>query len=70
MKMDKQIILVLREMLEAKNITLCELAKMTNILYQVIDKYYKNKVIRYNKEILLRISCVLDCEIDDILKIF
>ena len=69
MKMDRQIVLTLKEILEAKNITRYELAKRTNTQYQIIDNYYKNKVVRYDKEILLRICLALDCQVGDIVKI-
>ena len=68
-KMDKQITLVLANILKEKNITRYELAKRTGIQYQIIDNYYKNKVTRYDKDTLLRICIALDCEIGDVLKI-
>jgi len=68
-EMDKQIMLVLKEVLEAKNMTRYELAKRTNTQYQVIDNYYKNKVVRYDKEILLKICLAFGCEVGDIIKI-
>jgi len=67
--MDKQIMLVLQEVLETKNITRYELAKRTNTSFQIIDKYYKNKLYRYDKDILLRICLALNCEVGDIIKI-
>ena len=67
--MDKQIKLTIEEMLEAKNITRYELAKRTGTRHQIVDKYYKNKVVRYDSEILLKICIALDCGIADIIKI-
>ena len=67
--MDKQIILVLEKILKEKNITRYELSKRTGIHYQVIDNYYKNKVVRYDREIILKICLALDCEVGDIIKI-
>ncbi|MCL2840190.1 MAG: helix-turn-helix transcriptional regulator [Defluviitaleaceae bacterium] len=67
--MKNQIILALKDVLESKNITRYELAKRTGTHYPIIDKYYKNKVVRYDSEILLRICIALDCEIGDIIKI-
>ena len=69
MKMSKQIMLVLEEVLDAKGITRYELAKRANIQYQIVDNYYKNKVGRYDKDILLRMCLALDCEVGDIVKI-
>lgn len=44
-----------------------ELAKRTGIQYHIIDKYYKNKVVRYDSFVLDRICTVLDCGIEDII---
>ena len=37
------------------NVSRYELAKRTGIQYQIIDKYYKNKVVRYDSFVLERI---------------
>ena len=50
------------------NISRYELAKRTGIQYQIIDNYYKNKVIRYDSYILDRICIALDCNISDIIE--
>ena len=44
-----------------------ELAKRTGIQYQIIDKYYKNKVKRYDSYVLDRICKALDCSIDELI---
>ena len=67
--MDKQVMLVLQEVLEARNMTRYELAKRADTSYQIIDKYYKDKLYRYDKDVLLRICLALDCEVGDIVKI-
>jgi len=67
--MEKQVRLVLADVLEEKNITRYELAKRTGIQYQIIDNYYKNKVTRYDRDTLLKICLALDCGIGDIVKI-
>ena len=53
--------------LEKAGITRYELAKRTGIRFQIIDNYYKNKVIRYDSYVLDRICSALGCEISDIL---
>ncbi len=45
-----------------------ELAKRTGIQYQIIDNYYKNKVVRYDSFVLNKICNALDCAIEDIIK--
>ena len=49
-------------------ITRYELAKRTDIKFQTIDRYYKNRVIRYDSYILDRICAALDCQLSDILE--
>lgn len=54
--------------LEKSNISRYELAKRTGIQYQIIDNYYKNKVIRYDSYVLDRICEALECDINDIVE--
>ena len=61
--------IVLDQMLEKRKMTRYELAKRSNTAYPTLDKYYKNKVIRYDKNILLKICTVLDCEPGDIIRL-
>ncbi len=55
--------------LKRLNISRYELAKRTGIQYQVIDNYYKNKVIRYDSYVLERICIALGCDISDIIEL-
>lgn len=54
--------------LKKYNISRYELAKRTNIQYQIIDNYYKNKVKRYDSFVLERICTALNCDIREILE--
>ena len=45
-----------------------ELAKRTEVKFQTIDRYYKNRVVRYDSYILDRICAVLDCSPGDIIE--
>lgn len=54
--------------LQERGITRYELAKRTGIQYQVIDNYYKNKLIRYDSFVLEKICDALDCQISDIIE--
>ena len=67
--MDKNVMIVLDQFLKAKGITRYELAKRTGIQYQTIDNYYKNKVQRYDREIILKMCLALQCEVGDIIKV-
>lgn len=60
--------LTLDRYLEKVHITRYELAKRTGIRFQIIDNYYKNKVVRYDSYVLDRICEALDCDIADIIE--
>ncbi len=60
--------LTIDNVLKANGITRYELAKRTGIQYQVIDKYYKNTVKRYDSFVLERICSALNCEVADIIE--
>ena len=49
-------------------ITRYELAKRTEVKFQTIDRYYKNRVVRYDGYILDRICKALNCDISDIIE--
>ena len=49
-------------------ITRYELSKRTEIKFQTIDRYYKNRVVRYDAYILDRICTALECSIEDIIE--
>ena len=60
--------LTLAEYLDQHNITRYELSKRTGIKFQIIDNYYKNKVVRYDSYVLDRICEALGCDISDIIE--
>ena len=60
--------LILDQYLEKAKITRYELSKRTGIKFQNIDNYYKNKVVRYDSDVLDRICAALDCDISDIIE--
>ena len=59
--------LTLEQYLQSVGVTRYQLAKQTNINYQIIDNYYKNRVVRYDSDVLDRICKALHCKIEDIL---
>lgn len=59
---------ILKEILEERGMTRYQLSQKTEIKYQTIDNYYKNRVTRYDGYILSRICEALGCEVGDILK--
>ena len=60
--------LTLDKVLEKQNMSRYELAKRTEIQYHVIDKYYKNKVIRYDSFVLDKICDALKCDVSEIIE--
>ena len=58
--------LTIDKILKKRGMTRYELAKRTEIKFQTIDRYYKNRVIRYDSYILDRICAVLECNVCDI----
>lgn len=51
----------LEKLLEEKQVTRYWLSQKTKIKYQTIDKYYKNKIVRYDSYILNAICNALEC---------
>ena len=60
--------LTIAEYLKKVNVTRYELSKRTGIKFQIIDNYYKNKVVRYDSYVLDRICEALSCDIADIVE--
>ena len=60
--------LILDKYLAERGITRYELAKRTEIKFQTIDRYYKNRVVRYDCYILDRICAALNCNVCDIVE--
>ena len=59
----------LDKILEEKHMTRYALSRETGIIYHILDKYYKNKVTRYDGYLLAKMCEALDCEIDDLIEI-
>ncbi|MBO5010495.1 MAG: helix-turn-helix transcriptional regulator [Clostridia bacterium] len=60
--------LKLDKYIDKKQITRYELAKRTGITYHIVDKYYKNAVVRYDSYILDKFCAALDCDVADIIE--
>lgn len=54
--------------LDKRGITRYELAKRTDVKFQTIDRYYKNRVVRYDSYILDCICAALECDLSDIME--
>lgn len=60
--------LTIDKYLDKCGITRYELAKRTDVKFQTIDRYYKNRVVRYDSFILDRICAALGCLPCDIIE--
>ena len=60
--------LTLDRYLDTHGISRYELAKRTEVKFQTIDRYYKNRVVRYDSYILDRICAALECDLCDIIE--
>lgn len=58
----------LKNVMTDKKITISQLARLTNLRYEVVDNYYYNRNIRYDSVVLAKFCYTLDCSIDDLLK--
>jgi len=63
-----QVNLKLNKFLDSRKITRYKLSEDTGIRYDTIDKYYKNKLQRYDSFILSKICSALECDICDIIE--
>ncbi len=60
--------LTIDKYLDKRGITRYELAKRTEVKFQTIDRYYKNRVVRYDSYVLDRICSALGCDLCDIIQ--
>ena len=59
--------LTIDQYLDNHGISRYELSKRAGISYQIVDNYYKNKVVRYDSDVLDRICEALSCDISDLI---
>ena len=60
--------LKLKEYMDERKMTRNALAKRVNTRFEVIDKWYNNRIENIDLDILARICFVLSCDTNDILK--
>lgn len=60
--------LTIDKYLDSHNITRYELSKRTGIRFQIIDNYYKNKVVHYDSYVLDKMCAALDCDISELIE--
>lgn len=62
-----QIEIKLKELLMEKDISRNKLCTMIAANYDLVNRYYNNKVIRVDMDIIARMCYVLNCDVNDIL---
>lgn len=60
--------IVLKDILEKKDISRNKLCTMIAANYDLVNRYYNNKVIRIDLDIIARMCFALNCNVTDILK--
>ena len=60
--------LTLDQYLDERGITRYELSKRSEIDYKTLNKYYHNRVRRYDSHVLDRICAALNCQISDLIQ--
>lgn len=60
--------ITLRQQMDARGITRNRMARMIDVRYEVIDKWYKGTVERIDADILARLCFVLGCGEGDLIR--
>lgn len=60
--------IILKDLLDKKGISRNKLSTMIAANYNLVNRYYNNKVIRIDLDIIARMCYALNCEVNDILK--
>lgn len=60
--------ITLKDILEKKNISINKLFTMIATNYDLVNRYYNNKIIRIDLDIIARMCFALGCNVNDLLK--
>lgn len=58
----------LKQIIDMKKISRNKLCNMIATNYDLVNRYYNNKVVRIDLDIIARMCYVLDCDINDLIK--
>lgn len=58
----------LYKILRIKKVSVYQLARLTNIRYEILKKYANNEMMRFDSNILAKICYVLNCNVNDIME--
>ena len=59
--------ITLKALMDARGLSRNALARSINTRFEVVDKWYENRVEKLDLDILARICYVLDCDVGDVL---
>lgn len=65
---DIMVKLTVDKYIDSRSITRYELSKRTGIRFQIVDNYYKNKLVRYDSYVLDKFCQALGCDICDLVE--
>lgn len=60
----------LKNLLATKKLTLYQLCRLTGCKYDVIKRYYDDKLMRVDMDILAKICYVLSCDISELIRYY
>ena len=63
-----QVNIKLRQLMDEQQLTRNLLAHLINARFEVVDKWYKNRVERIDMDVLARLCFVLQCDAADIIE--
>lgn len=63
-----KVVLHLDTIMDAKGINRNTISKLTNVRFEVIDKWYSGSVERMDLDILAKLCFVLNCQVNDLLE--
>lgn len=58
----------LKKILDDKKISRNKFSNMIATNYDLVNRYYNNKVVRIDLDIIARMCFVLDCDVNDLIK--
>ena len=58
----------LKQIIDKKKISRSKLCNMVALSYDLVNRYYNNKVNRVDLDVIARFCYVLDCSVDELLQ--
>ena len=58
----------LEKIMNDNNYSIYQISKLTGLKYDVIERYYHNRITKYDSMVLAKLCYVLNCSISDLLK--